>query len=239
MNFEEIISDIDKLNGLRLNSIKIGAEIKLLSVNRSDKRILLETVNGKKRTRPFSEFQKIWERLQEEIAVHVEKVLDGSGSSRNQPETIFANLPYIEWFKFEGKKHISYVGQNTHPMGTLKQMDEIKAEEVRSKLRKGSGTESATSIIIISDDIFIASEKMEFATGVKVEPIAPGIYRQDKGPTTIFLVTQTVVPSDINPGTYLVINSVSIPKGGIPCKILNNVYYAISGGGLNYMVLIP
>jgi len=237
MNFGDVINHIDKLIDLRLDSIKKGAEIKILEVNRSEKRILLETVSGKVKSRPFSEIQKIWERLQEEPAIHVDKVLDGSGSSRNQPETIIANLPYIEWFKFEGKKHISFVGQNTHPMGTLKEMDKIKAEEVKNKLRKGRGSDSANSIIIISNDIFIASEKLEIITGLKVESVAPGIYRHSKGSTTLLLVAHTAVPADIDPGTYMVINSNSVPESGIPCKINGNVYYAISGGGLNYMVL--
>jgi len=63
-------------------------------------------------------------------AVHVDEVLHGSGTSRNQPETILANLPYVEWLKLDNKKHIAFVGKNTHLYGTLKQMDSIPASNL-------------------------------------------------------------------------------------------------------------
>lgn len=98
MTFDEVINDIGKMVGLELESIKPGANIKLNGIDRTAKRIELITSAGKIKTRPFSELEKIWNKLCSSPAAHVDSVLGGSGSSRNQPETVMANLPYIEWF---------------------------------------------------------------------------------------------------------------------------------------------
>lgn len=79
--------------------------------------------------------KKIWDQLCSKPAVHVDAVLGGSGSSRNQPETILANLPYIEWLRINNKKHIVFVGEATHDFGTLRQMDPIQAEQIRRRLQ--------------------------------------------------------------------------------------------------------
>lgn len=65
-------------------------------------------------------------------AAHVDSVLGGSGSSRSQPETILANLPYVEWLTVAGKKNIAYVGDDTHEKGTLHKMDDDKAAEYQA-----------------------------------------------------------------------------------------------------------
>src|SRR5690606_22435871 len=111
-----------KLIGLDLQSIRFGAEIRLLHVKRDEGRIELETASGRIVSRPLSEFEKIWTQLIKKPAVHVDTALGGSGSSRNQPETIFANLPYIEWCLINRKKHIVFVGKSSHPLGTLKEV---------------------------------------------------------------------------------------------------------------------
>ncbi|GAM70804.1 hypothetical protein JCM19236_2748 [Vibrio sp. JCM 19236] len=53
---------------------------------------------------------------------NVDQALFGSGSSRNQPETIFANLPYIQHFRFKGKKHIFLRGASVHEFGSLSEL---------------------------------------------------------------------------------------------------------------------
>ena len=71
--------------------------------------------------------EKVWKELYYKPAANVEIVFGGSGSSRNQVETIFASLPYVEWLYIHGKKSISYIGKDTHDYGTLKQMDQESA----------------------------------------------------------------------------------------------------------------
>src|SRR5690606_35913078 len=113
--------------------------------------VWLRTRKGKERSRPFSELRRLWQALQMSPAIHVDSVLGGSGSSRNQPETILANLPYVEWFQYDGKKHLTLVGSPTHPNGTLKQLDPLRAQEIRSKMKKELDSQPTTSAILIVD----------------------------------------------------------------------------------------
>ena len=107
------------------SAIRPGATITVLDVDTEKGCLLLKTKQGQTRSRPLSELQTIWNELNQKPAVHVEGVLHVSGTSRNQPETILANLPYIEWLKLNNKKHIAFVGKNTHPFETLKQMSPL------------------------------------------------------------------------------------------------------------------
>ena len=95
-SFDSVLDDIERLKGRVLKSIKPGAEITVTAVDRANQKVKIITRTKKKRTRTFNELRKIWSALQKRPAVHVNAVLRGSGSSRNQPETIFANLPYVK-----------------------------------------------------------------------------------------------------------------------------------------------
>lgn len=135
MDFDTLIDDIEKLVGMKLNSIQSGSEIVVDGVDRDAEAIELHTISGRRSRRSFAEMRKLWRALNEEAFVHVDRALDGSGSSRNQPETILANLPYIEWLRYQGKKHISYVGEGTHPAGTLKEMTPKEVDAMQGRLR--------------------------------------------------------------------------------------------------------
>ena len=86
MNFTEVIKDIHKLVGLELNSIRPGARITITDVDEERGSLILRTSSGQNRSRPIDELQKIWDEMMVKPAVHVEGVLHGSGTSRNQPE---------------------------------------------------------------------------------------------------------------------------------------------------------
>lgn len=120
--FDEVLKDIEiNLVGLKLPSIRPGAEITIVKLDRMDESIHLTTSKGQPKKRPFKELEKLWRALCDNPAIHVDSVLKGSGSSRNQPETILANLPYVEWFKHSGKKHLAIQSTNSHKFGTLKE----------------------------------------------------------------------------------------------------------------------
>ena len=132
MDFSTLIDDIEKLEGKELQSIAKGSEIIVDNVDREAESIALHTVSGRPGRRSFSEIKRLWDALKRRTAVHVDSALGGSGSSRNQPETILANLPYIEWLKLDGKKHIVYVGHDSHEAGTLKEMTTQEYAEIQS-----------------------------------------------------------------------------------------------------------
>lgn len=201
MTFDELINDIEKMIGLELESIKPGANITLTGVDRTAKRVELITSAGKEKTRPFSELQKIWDKLCSSPAAHVDSVLGGSGSSRNQPETIMANLPYIEWFFLEGKKHLALLKEPTHDYGTLLKMDEVAAIEIKDKLMNVENT--ACEVVIITDDIKVTAAAYERVTGIPLSPVAPGIYEQYMDKVRFIFVSKSNVKESVEVGTYV------------------------------------
>lgn len=131
----EMLNDLNALIGLPLNSISGQATpFSISEIDRANDRIILD-VSGNTKSRPLEELRRIWEVMCEKPCAHVDSVLGGSGSSRSQPETILANLPYVEWLLVDGKKNIAYVGDDTHAPGTLKRMDEDKNREYESLMR--------------------------------------------------------------------------------------------------------
>ena len=129
--FEDVIHDIaDHLKDLPLDSISgRAAPFSVCDVDFEKRSYFLRFSGGKMKSRPFDEIERIWQEMTSRPAVHVESFLGGSGSSRNQPETVLANLPYVEWLQISGKKHIAYVDEDTHGYGTLQQMEDARMEE--------------------------------------------------------------------------------------------------------------
>lgn len=237
MNFEQVIADIKKLKGMGLNSIRPGAEITVLEVDEEQERIVIETAPGEKRSRSFQEIRIIWSELCAKPAVHVDSALKGSGSSRNQPETILANLPYIEWLRYNNKKHIALVGRPTHPLGTLKEMDPVEAEMVKAKLR-GTALPVLAEVIVVASDVRQAALALESTTGTSPEPVAPGIYKHERDGVRTLVVASNSAP-ELEPGTYAVINSTHVSAGSTQVQLGGRVFYAVRSGGLYLMAKVP
>ncbi|MEK8211281.1 hypothetical protein [Paenibacillus sp. FSL L8-0463] len=211
MTFDEVINDIGKMVGLELESIKPGANIKLNGIDRTAKRIELITSAGKIKTRPFSELEKIWNKLCSSPAAHVDSVLGGSGSSRNQPETVMANLPYIEWFFIDGKKHLALVKEPTHGYGTLLRMDEVAAIVIKDKLLTAANT--ACEVVVITEDIKETAAIFERTTGIPLSPVSPGVYEQYKDKVRFIFVSKGNLLESIESGTYLIVRGNSTGQG--------------------------
>lgn len=204
MNFTDVMKDIHKLVGLELNSIRPGAKITITDVDEERGSLMLKTSSGQNRSRPIDELQKIWNEMMVKPAVHVEGVLHGSGTSRNQPETILANLPYIEWLKVDNKKHIAYVGKNTHAFGTLRKMDAILAIETVSKIQDSMG-HTKFSTAIVTKDINQNIQNMQAVCQGTITTIECGIYQlQTQKDRILFLSADAW---GLEEGTYCVIES--------------------------------
>lgn len=135
-SFENVLQDIFTMTNIRLGSIRPGADITLTHVDYEGKKLKLRTASGARRTRTFSEIEQIIRFLNSEKIAHVDTVLSGSGSSRNQPETILANLPYIEYTYIDRKKHLILRDEPTHELGTLKEVSQIEAARIIDEHRK-------------------------------------------------------------------------------------------------------
>ena len=239
MNFSDVLSDIEKLKNRKLSSIRKGAEITVQELDRLNDRLVLSTADGKKKSRPLSEIRILWERLCASAALHVDSALGGSGSSRNQPETILANLPYIEWLNYNGKKHLTLVGRETHVLGTLRQMDDVDAERVKKRLREGIDTTNLATIIVVASDVRQAAANLENATGLKVESLESGVYKQDHSGSRIFIIAQSSLGALVEPGTYTVVKGTSIPQNSSSIGVAGQTLYPVAKGGMNIMVLGP
>ena len=177
MAFYDVIEDIKKLIGLDLQSIRPGANIRILEVDEDRSCLILQTSAGTTRSRPLGELQLIWNEMNRLPAVHVDEVLHGSGTSRNQPETILANLPYVEWLKLDNKKHIAFVGKNTHPYGTLKQMDSITASNLHHS--NDMDKTNKAKVVIVSSDFANTVSLLQNVLPGALTAIAQGVYSFD------------------------------------------------------------
>lgn len=205
MTFNDVLRDIEKLIGLELHSIRPGANIVVLSVDEAKGCLILRTSQGQTKSRPISELQTIWDEMIKNKAVHIEGVLHGSGTSRNQPETIFANLPYVEWLKISNKKHLAFVGKNTHAYGTLKQMDSVAAAQLTEE-QSGVLSDTRVQFVIVSSDVQAAISEMQSSVTGTVSAIEPGIYSfLGNGLEALYIVAGKC---SLSPGCYTVINAV-------------------------------
>lgn len=134
-SFDEVLSDINQLKGIELSSLSGTAKkIKVTQVDYSEKRIDLSVEGGSTDTRSFEEIGKIYDALRSGNFVHVESILNGSGSSRNRPETLLASLPYIDWGQYKGKKCLIYRERNTHKLGTTNKLTPEEVNELAKTL---------------------------------------------------------------------------------------------------------
>ena len=135
-SFDVVLKDLYTLIGMNLKSIRPGADVVLTSIDTTEKRFILKTSNGEIKSRPFSEIEVIVKALNADGMVHVETVLAGSGSSRNQPETMLANLPYIDYTFIDRKKHLVLRSEPSHAAGQLQVLDLIQAQNIIDEFRK-------------------------------------------------------------------------------------------------------
>ena len=204
MTFDDVKKDIIKLIGLDLESVRPGAGIRILSVDLEQGNLQLCTVAGQVRSRPLFELEKIWNELQKSPAVHVDSVLSGSGTSRNQPETILANLPYIEWAKIHNKKHLVYVKESTHAYGTLRQMDKAAAATISGLVDDSQGGDEV-STVIVTNDIKSSIEYFQGFCGGVVSAKEQGVYLLETNTCLIAFVTPA--QSGLEIGTYPIVEA--------------------------------
>lgn len=239
MKLHDVLRDIEKLKGLQLKSIRPGAEIKIVSVDWENERVLLTASGGAQKSRPFSEFEHIWHAISKTKVAHVDSILGGSGTSRNQPETILANLPYIEWFKYLRRKHIVFTENHTHDYGTLKEVDELAVEELKQKIsnmNKASSSLATTQIVVVSGDLKGHADALENVSGVPGSAIEQGIYLFLMPTCEILLASTASIENALKPGTYLVFpGGTHIKSNERVVNIGNRKFYVHSSQGLNVL----
>lgn len=136
MNFKSLLDDIEQLIGLPLKAITATTNgITLLSIDRETGRYIVKPDGvGRERKRNIRELEAIFEALKKDGYCNVEQALQGSFTSRHQPETIFANLPYIQYFKYERRKHLVLRDNNQHSHGEIQELPVREQKKVRKAL---------------------------------------------------------------------------------------------------------
>ncbi|MBQ4878420.1 DUF262 domain-containing protein [Pseudoalteromonas luteoviolacea] len=136
MTFEDLLDDIEQLIGLPLKAIiATTSGITLLSIDREAGRYIVKPEgSSKEQKRNIRELEAIFESLNKNGYCNVEQALQGSFTSRHQPETIFANLPYIQYFKYERRKHLVLRDNNQHALGSIQELPTKEQRQVRKTL---------------------------------------------------------------------------------------------------------
>lgn len=157
MNWNQTFNNLNSMVNLQLLSISGRSDITLLDV--TDKQITISSATGNHK-RATDEIRKIIARMDLLSPIHIDSVLLGSGSSRNQPETILANMPDVEWLHLNNRKHIVWMGRQTHPVGTLKELDEFNSAQLRMRF-KGQGPlagRSSSKVLILAKNLRLAND---------------------------------------------------------------------------------
>jgi uncharacterized protein with ParB-like and HNH nuclease domain len=138
MQFQDVLNYLEIMVGIELKPINDSNDnLVILNVDFEKRRYTVDkTSSTKKVTRTFSELKKVWDALNQKGFTNVDQALSGAGSSRHQPETIFANLPSVEHFKYEEKKHLYIKDVDTHPLGTLKELTRPEIKDVKRRIDK-------------------------------------------------------------------------------------------------------
>lgn len=234
MKFNEVVNDIKKLVGTTLKSIRAGADITVTEVNQREERIELIDASGNRRSRSLQELRRVWDQLCADKAVHVDSVLGGSGSSRNQPETILANLPYVEWLKIDGRKHITFVGRNSHPLATLKEMDPLSAHALRESLTIARSTVPAA--ILVVENLKSISSFLESVSGLAPAAVASGVYRQVMPDREYWIAAPSSCTPPLAAGAYVTLASKTRPPGSTQVAVAGTTFYLVGREGGNFLI---
>lgn len=136
MTFDNLLDDIEQLINLPLKAITATtADITILAIDRESGRYVVKSEDSKRELkRNIRELEAIYSSLIKDGYCNVEQALQGSFTSRHHPETIFANLPYIQYFRFERRKHLVLREGNYHPLGETQELPAKEQRQIRKTL---------------------------------------------------------------------------------------------------------
>ena len=234
MKFERVVSDIKTLAHHTIQSIRPGSELTIIDVNLQRNSLTLFNKSNQRGVRSLNEIRRIWVHLCTNKTAHVETVLEGSGTSRNQPETILANLPYVEWLTIHRKKHLCLVGKPTHPIGTIKQMDPIAAQNIRAALQETSSDEP--TIIIVTDQIHSLSSLLEKISGIRPIATTNGVYQLSLAHKSILVVNSASLPQPLPFGVYIPISARTAPQNSRLIHVADKEYHLLNSQGAWFLV---
>lgn len=214
MKFEELLEEMNMLRGRELKALGRAASVELLEINRGRNSVRLSVTGRGETSRSLDELRKLWRELNRLPAVHVDSVLAGSGTSRNQPETLLANLPFVEYLFVDGRKHLALVSGRTHAPGTVRRMDGVAAELCKQALHEARPRRPR--VVHAVEAAGPAAQELAQAFGCETEPQGDG-YRLCLRDIDLDVVP--VMPN-LPIGTYLVLSDVAIAGEAVEVDVL-------------------
>ena len=200
MNLDQLLGEIERLRGLVLKPLGRARTVRVVEVDRVEERVIIEVGEERARSsRTFGEFEKLLSALNTTPAIHVDSILSGSGSSRNQPETILANLPSIEVLYVAGRKHLARVNESRRSYGTVEEMDPIRAQEVAAKLA-ASGLRARVSVLIVSDDLVRIAKRLSIVTSSQTKMLSDQVAAVGEGVDRMWIARPSIgLPAGVYP----------------------------------------
>ena len=220
-SFDVVLKDLYKLIGMNLKSIRPGADVVLTSIDTTEKRFILKTSNGEIKSRPFSEIEAIVKALNADGMVHVETVLAGSGSSRNQPETMLANLPYIDYTFIDRKKHLVLRSEPSHAAGQLQVLDLIQAQNIIDGFKE---RQSSLPVQLIVTSKLRETTTSLVAAGGDLKALSPSAYSVIIQGKLIWIVTSEAL-SCSKEGAYALISGTPSSKAFLVGELFGNKFF--------------
>lgn len=219
MTFDQLLDQIELLRGIWLQPLGKARRLKVEGVDRKAERVMI-TVEGEARvrSRSFAEFSKLLEALTSRPAVHVDSELAGSGSSRNQPETILANLPGIEHLRIAGKKHLAVVADRPRPYGTLREMDSVVAIGVAEALQDAEAA-PFVSILIVDEAFITFGKALAERLGLTSRALTSELLQIGGTATGLFVGSPNL---GLRPGTYPIFRSIHAVNSKSDSILLND-----------------
>lgn len=195
MHFKDVLADVEQLVGKELQSINPKTpSIYITSVDRNiEKYFVSNTPSAKGSARSFRELEDIWNELTIKGFSNVDQALYGGGSSRNQPETVFAHLPYIQHFRYKNRKHLLLRNQSVHELGSLSELQSSELRAVRKKI--DSYTSLSNQVITDSQSEIIKTLKNSFDAVIKKYPGDVLIEDAENALKSLFQLNQRVADS--------------------------------------------
>ncbi|OUR63349.1 hypothetical protein A9Q74_01315 [Colwellia sp. 39_35_sub15_T18] len=198
MNFQYVLEQVELLIGKKLESITTSTNsIEIVRIDHKLNKYFVKVEgNDKQITRTFRELEDIWNDLVRQGFVNVDQALYGGGSSRNQPETILANLTCINHFKFKSRKHLLLRNSNVHELGTLQ---ELTSTEVRLAKRKIENYLSFSNLNLHNQQADVSNNlKIAFDSIIKKFPGDTDVERAEKAFKQLSTIQESVINSIVS-----------------------------------------
>lgn len=198
MNFQSVLEQVELLIGKQLESITASTgSIEIVRIDHKLKKYIVKVEgNSKQVSRTFRELEDIWNDLVRQGFVNVDQALYGGGSSRNQPETILANLPFINHFKYKSRKHLLLRRSNVHEIGTLQ---ELTSSELKLAKRKIENYFSFSRINLHNQQTEISNNlKIAFDSVIKKFPGDTDVETVEKAFEQLSIVQESLLNSIVS-----------------------------------------